>query len=211
MAGMFLSGDKTFMSFSVGAMIVVAVAMVGSLTVVPGLLGRLGDKVERGRIPFVQRRREVRPSRVWGAVTNVVLRHPVVSALASAGVLLALAVPTLSLHTSQTGMEGISSKAIEPYQRVVDAFPGSPAPAVIAIKGDVRSPKVEHAVAKLRRTAFATHELSGPFKTEVSRDGTAEWVSLALAGKGTDDRSVHAMATHCDEGLAQKIGGGHGI
>src|SRR5262245_61818736 len=211
MAGMFLSGDKTFMSFSVGAMIVVAVAMIGSLTVLPALLGRLGDKVERGRIPFLQRRREVRPSRVWGAVTNVVLRHPVVSALASAGVLLALAVPTLSLHTSQTGMEGISSKAIEPYQRVVDAFPGSPAPAVIAIKGDVRSPKVEHAVAKLRREAFATDELAGPFKTEVSRDGTAEWVSLALAGKGTDEQSVAALATLRDEVLPKTLDGVTGV
>jgi uncharacterized membrane protein YdfJ with MMPL/SSD domain len=211
MAGMFLSGDKTFMSFSVGAMIVVAVAMIGSLTVIPGLLGRLGDKVERGRIPFVQRRREVRPSRVWGAVTDVVLRHPVLSAIASAGVLLALAVPTLSMHTSQTGMEGISSSAIEPYERVVDAFPGSPAPAVIAIKGDVRSPEVKQAVRELRRAAFATHELNGPFKTEISRDGTAEVVTLALVGKGTDDESVHALATLRDDVLPETLDGLEGI
>ncbi len=51
MAGMFLSGDKTFMSFSIGTMMVVAVAMIGSLTVLPALLGRLGDKVEKGRDP----------------------------------------------------------------------------------------------------------------------------------------------------------------
>ena len=62
MAGMFLSGDKTFMSFSVGTMIVVAVAMLGSLTVLPAVLSRLGDRVEKGRIPFIrpspQERRE---------------------------------------------------------------------------------------------------------------------------------------------------------
>src|SRR5262249_62211310 len=40
MAGMFLSGDKTFMSFSVGAMLVVAVAMIASLTVLPALIAR---------------------------------------------------------------------------------------------------------------------------------------------------------------------------
>ena len=51
MAGMFLSGDKSFMSFSIGTMMVVAVAMIGSLTVLPALLGRLGDKVEKGRNP----------------------------------------------------------------------------------------------------------------------------------------------------------------
>ena len=51
MAGMFLSGDKTFMSFSIGTMMVVAIAMIGSLTVLPALLGRLGDRVEKGRDP----------------------------------------------------------------------------------------------------------------------------------------------------------------
>ena len=57
MAGMFLSGDKTFMSFSVGAMLVVAVAMLASLTVLPAVLSKLGDRVEKGRIPFVHRLR----------------------------------------------------------------------------------------------------------------------------------------------------------
>ena len=54
MAGMFLSGDKTFMSFAVGTMIVVLVAMIGSLTVLPAILSMLGDRVEKGRIPFLR-------------------------------------------------------------------------------------------------------------------------------------------------------------
>ncbi len=60
MAGMFLSGDQTFMSFSVGTMIVVAVAMLGSLTVLPAVLSKLGDRVEKGRIPFTSGRRHRR-------------------------------------------------------------------------------------------------------------------------------------------------------
>ena len=51
MAGLFLSGDKTFISFSMGTMMVVAVAMIGSLTVLPAVLAKLGDRVEKGRIP----------------------------------------------------------------------------------------------------------------------------------------------------------------
>ena len=71
MAGMFLSGDKTFMSFSIGTMMVVAVAMIGSLTVLPALLGRLGDQVEKGRIPFLHRlRRKDGDSRFWGAILD---------------------------------------------------------------------------------------------------------------------------------------------
>src|SRR5205085_11196534 len=59
MAGMFFSGEKTFMSFSVATMLVVAVAMTGSLTVLPALLSKLGDRVEKGRIPFVGRLRRL--------------------------------------------------------------------------------------------------------------------------------------------------------
>src|SRR5919109_343936 len=57
MAGMIFSQDKTFRSLGVGAMLVVLVAMIGSLTVLPALLAKLGDKVEKGRIPFLGRLR----------------------------------------------------------------------------------------------------------------------------------------------------------
>ena len=125
MAGMFLSGDKTFMSFSVGTMLVVAVAMIGSLTVLPAVLSKLGDRVEKGRIPFVGRLRRASPKRsMWGAITDRVLRRPLASALAAAAVLVALAVPTLQLHTTQTGMEGITSPAIEPFKRFDQGVPG---------------------------------------------------------------------------------------
>src|SRR4029453_10768684 len=84
MAGMFFSGDKTFMSFSVGTMMVVFVAMIGSLTVLPALLGSLGDKIEKGRIPFLHRLRSSDgEGRFWKAVLQRVLRRPVLSAVLS--------------------------------------------------------------------------------------------------------------------------------
>jgi len=210
MAGMFLSGDKTFMSFSVGTMIVVAVAMIGSLTVLPAVLSRLGDKIEKGRIPFTKPgpRRE---SRVWGAIVDRVLRHPAVAAVASIGVLLVLAVPTLSLHTSQTGLEGISSPAIEPFEHLVEAFPGSPMPAVVAIKGNVTSPEVEAAVAKLKRDALATGEMNNPIKVEASADRSALQVFIPLVGRGTDSKSTHALATLRDSVLPGALDGVDGV
>ena len=53
MAGMFISGDKTFISFAMGTIIVVAVAVFASLTVLPAMLSWLGDRVEKGRVPFL--------------------------------------------------------------------------------------------------------------------------------------------------------------
>ena len=66
MAGLLFTGDKTFVSFGVATMLVVAVAMIGSLTVLPAMLSKLGDRVEKGRIPFLGRfRRPSGENRVW--------------------------------------------------------------------------------------------------------------------------------------------------
>ena len=207
MAGMFLSGDKTFMSFSVGAMIVVAVAMLGSLTVLPAVLGRLGDKVEKGRIPFLGPRRRQGESRFWGAILDRVLRRPLVSAIAAAAVLVVLALPTLQLHTAQTGIEGITSPAVEPFTRLMEAFPGTPDPAVVAIKAaDTKTPAVRDAIAELKRKALASGELNPPIEVETSRDGTVTKVEIPLAGSGIDDTSNGALATLRDDLLPQTLG-----
>jgi uncharacterized membrane protein YdfJ with MMPL/SSD domain len=69
MAGMFLTGEKELASVGVGAMLVVATAVAGSVTVLPALLSWLGDRIERGRIPLLGRRRRGE-SRFFGAVVD---------------------------------------------------------------------------------------------------------------------------------------------
>ena len=77
MAGMFISGDNTFISFADGTIIVVAIAMFASLTLLPALLCWLGDRIEKGRIPFLgRRRRPAGESRFWSAVIDRVMRRP---------------------------------------------------------------------------------------------------------------------------------------
>ena len=71
MAGMFLAGDQTFTALGIGAITVVLVAMIGSVTVVPAVLSVLGDRVEKGRIPFLHRlRRPGGESRMWNAILD---------------------------------------------------------------------------------------------------------------------------------------------
>jgi RND superfamily putative drug exporter len=208
MGGMFLSGDKTFMSFSIGAMLVVAVAMIASLTVLPALLSRLGDKVEKGRIPFVHRlNRKQGSGRVWGALTDRVLRHPVISTVAASAVLLALAIPTLSLHTTATGIEGITSPAVEPFALIMDAFPGTPAPAEVALRADdVNAPAVQKGIADLEQTALATGQMNAPIQVDTSRDGTIAKIEIPLAGTGNDGEATRALATLRTDVLPQTLG-----
>ena len=80
---MLFTGNAVFTSIAVGAMLMVAVALIGSLSILPALLAKLGDRVDTGRIPFLGRRNAGRESRIWGFVLDGVLRRPVVSAVLS--------------------------------------------------------------------------------------------------------------------------------
>jgi uncharacterized membrane protein YdfJ with MMPL/SSD domain len=104
MAGMFLTGDATFASLGTATILVVAVAMLGSLTVLPALLSKLGDRVDRARVPLVGRfRRDDGEGRIWGAIVDRVLRRPVLSGVIAGGLLLALAAPALQLRIATPG------------------------------------------------------------------------------------------------------------
>src|SRR6187455_2760091 len=143
MAGMFLTGDPVFESFAIATIAVVAIAMIGSLTVLPALLSRLGDRVDRGRLPLVGRlRRNDGEGRIWGAIVDRVLRRPALSAALSAGVLLVLAAPALQLRLAAQGPDSFpdSIAVIKTYDRMQEAFPGSALPANVVVESsDVRS------------------------------------------------------------------------
>jgi len=215
MAGMFLSGDKTFVSFAVGTMMVVAVAMVGSLTVLPAVLSKLGDRIDRGRVPFVGRRlaRTRGESRLWGFVLGHVLRRPVVAAVASAAVLVALAVPALGLHTATSGLDSLpkSLPEVQSLNRLDEAFPGGAEPAVVAIKGNADDPAVRKAVADLKDAALASGKALKPVTIETAPGGTSIRVLIPLVGSGTDDVSNDALATLRKEIIPSTIGAVAGV
>src|SRR5438093_3872770 len=111
MAGMMFSGDKAYLGFGIATMMVVGIAMLGSLTVLPALLSKLGDKVEKGRIPFLHRlRRESGENRFWKAILTPVLRRPVLAVVAAGAVLVAMALPALHLHTAQSGLNALPNR-----------------------------------------------------------------------------------------------------
>jgi uncharacterized membrane protein YdfJ with MMPL/SSD domain len=200
LAGMFLAGAPLFASFAIGMILAVATAVLGSLTFLPALLAALGDRVEKGRVPVIGRRkREGRQSRAWAWVLERVLRRPLASALASAALLLALAAPTLGLHTAETGLADSLPPALEitaTYKRIEAAFPGRPQSAVVVIEADeVTAPTVDSAIDELRRQAVASGGFTSAGSVEISRDHTVARVDLPIASNGTDQRSNAALAT----------------
>ena len=210
MAGMYLAGAPTFSSFATGTILVVAVAVIGSLTVLPAILAWLGDRVEKGRIPFLSRRRwNAEESGVWSRILNPALRHPIVAVVASVGLLVFLAIPAFSLHTATPGVETLPQDlgVIKTYNRIQAAFPGGPIPAQVVVRADsVKSLPVIGAVNDLIARAAASPEFKRPITTTVSPRHTVEEIDIPVVGDGTDSRSTAALARLRDELIPATIG-----
>ena len=196
MAGMLISGSAIFTTISIGTMLVVFAAMVGSLTVLPAVLHRLGDNVDRLRIPIFRGR--PRDDGAWSRAIGVVLRRPLLAVALSAGGLAVLALPTLGMHTKLPSFIDLphDMKIVRTYERIQHAFPGSQTPAVLVVKApDVTAPDVRRAYGLFRERALATGELYPPFHVTVSPDRTVARVDFAIAGNGDNAKSIAALHT----------------
>ena len=209
MAGMFLTGDSTFESLGVAAITVVAIAVLGSLTVLPALLSRLGDKVDRGRVPFVGRRRSDGESRFWGAIVDRVLRRPLLSVLLAGGLLVALAVPALQLRMAMAGPDTFprSLPAVQAYTKMQQSFPGTALPANVVVKApNVKAPAVQTAIRRLERQALASGRMHEPITVSVNREATVANVSIPIDGKTTDRQAEAALAVLRDRIVPDTVG-----
>ena len=197
MSGMFITGEATFESFAVATVSVVAVEMFVCLLVLPAVLAWLGDRVEKGRIPFTRRlRRPAGESRFWSAVVSGVMRRPVLAATLSAGVLIALAIPALGMTTTQSGPEDIPQDLpiMKTYDRFTDAFPDKVNINEVVVEADdVRGGEVAGAIDQLVDDAAASDTFIGPAEVSYSDDSSVAVIDLPSRGNGTDDASVTAL------------------
>jgi uncharacterized membrane protein YdfJ with MMPL/SSD domain len=210
MAGMFLTGDSTFASLGIATILVVAVAVLGSLTVLPALLSKLGDKVDRLRVPLVGRRgRDNGEGRLWGAIVDRVLRRPALSALVAGALMLALAAPALQLHIATPGPDTFpkSLTVVKTYDRMQRAFPGTALPASVVVQApNVNAPSVRKAIGRLEQRALASGRMYEPMTVVVNKDATVANITVPIRGKGTDDASNESLAELRDVIVPQTLG-----
>lgn len=208
MAGMFLTGFSVFTGVASATILVVATAVLGSLTVLPALMSWLGDRVEKGRLPYLHRR-TTGPGRFWPAVLGVVLRRPLLAAVAAGGALVALAVPALSMELRNEGIQDLPQDlpVIQTYERITAAFPGGPSPAQVVVAApDAGAPEVEAAVAELRERALATGLMNEPIGVETDEAGTVTVISVPLVGDGEEQASQDALAALVDDVVPVTVG-----
>jgi uncharacterized membrane protein YdfJ with MMPL/SSD domain len=210
MAGMFISGDKAFISFAYGTMIVVAIAMIASLTVLPAMLAWLGDRVEKGRIPFIgRRRRPAGDSRFWTALTNRVTRRPWLSIALAGGILVALAIPALNMKTVISGVDDLPQDlaVIKTYHTVKDAFPSEGVTTTVVVEAaDVKSGETASAITALQSEVKKSDSFLSGTSVTYSDDGTVAEIDVPTKGNGTDAASTNGLNEVRDQIIPATVG-----
>jgi putative drug exporter of the RND superfamily len=191
LTGMLLVPSNVMKSLAVAAIAVGIVSVAAALTLLPALLGKLGDRVNALRVPFFQG--GTGESRFWGAIVRAVMRQPVLYLVAFSALLIAAAVPTLGLNLGASGVSTLPDRleSRKGYEALVSDFPkASSSPALIAVQGDVRSPQVPAAIRRLRAElgsdpAFGRSDLR--FGNRVAAIG------VELGGDKTGQRTLDAI------------------
>ena len=127
MLGLFLANDPVFASLATGSILVVAVAVLGSLTVLPAVLVKLGRLVDRPRVPVLWRlTAQTRTPRFWPALLRPALKYPVRTLAVTVLALLALALPALGLKLQSDSGASLprSIPEVQTLDRMSAAFPG---------------------------------------------------------------------------------------
>ena len=158
MFGLVLVPSTIFRSLAAGAILVGIVSVFAALTLLPAVLGLLGDRIDALRIPYFGR--AATESRGWGRVVGAVMRRPVVSLVLAAGFLVALALPVLGLQTGSQGPSALPDRfeSKQGYVLLNEEFPGqttdpwrSRSPATRARGSSASRPRSRAARSSARR------------------------------------------------------------
>jgi len=198
MSGLLLVPDSVLRSLGVGALTVGLVAVLAALTLVPALLGLLGDRVNALRVPLLGRAVDSagREGRVWSRIARVVMRRPVVSLVASTALLLAAAAPVLDLRLSEPGIRSFPETAPsrEGFAALEEEFGvGTADTALVVVEGDLgRDDELRAAVREIADTLGGNPAFRNP-ELETSPDEQLAVVEALVAGDSRDQRALAAV------------------
>jgi RND superfamily putative drug exporter len=211
MLGMLLVPNSIMRSLAVGAILVGVVSVIAALTLLPAVLGLLGDKVGALRIPFVGRR-DLEASnpegRFWGAIIRRVLHRPALSLAISAGLLLALALPVFRMDIGTSGVSALPDRfaSKQGFLALERDFPdASTDPAEIIVQ-NASATGVPAAIADLRRTLAADPRF-GEGELERTADGDVVLLSIPVVGDASSTQATDAVGELRDEIIPEAFAG----
>jgi RND superfamily putative drug exporter len=196
--GMLIVPTKIFVSLGAGAILVVLVAVVSALTLLPAVLGLLGDRVESVRLPFFGRRAQQTTAPhegFWGRTVDLVMRHRVIAVVGSVAFLLVCAIPYLNINTGAAGLSTLPDSSLSKQGYVVlnrDFTVGEVTPATIVVDGDIATPEGRKAAVKLQAELAKDNRFGAP---QVVSDPAKQLavINVPVAGDPNSDAALNAV------------------
>jgi RND superfamily putative drug exporter len=196
LAGMLIMPDPVFQSFAVGAILVVGATVLAALTLLPAVLGLLGDRVNWLTLPFIGRRGGAESTGgFWGWTTKVVTARPVISVLLTGGLLIALAVPLLNFNLGTTGISTLpkDSNQRHAFDVLNEEFSDGVLTADIVIDApDVNASAVQGGIADLT-VSLDKDGFFGASKIETNASGDLALLTVAMPGDFSSPESESAL------------------
>ena len=197
LAGMFIMPDATFRSFAVGAILVVSATVLAAMTLLPAVLGLMGDRVNWLTIPFIGRRgrSEIDGGGLWSWITRAVTARPVVSVVITGGLLVALALPVFGINLGSVGISSLPENSDSRHAFAVinqDFSDGVLTADTVVDAPNVNDAAVQAAMTKLTASLDAD-EFFGGSKTEVNQAGDLALITTAMPGDFSSTESQSAL------------------
>ena len=197
--GLLIIPHTIFRSLASGAIFVVTVSVLASLTLLPAVLSLLGDWVNRLRIPFIQHAQQAHDEQAaggfWDTVARGVMRQPVLSVALSAGLLIVLAIPFFNINLGGSGVSSLPQSFIskQGFDVLSSEFGGGEVnPVEVVIDGDANSPAVQTAIQNLEAAA-AGESVLGETTFEANEAGDLGLLSFRLSADVFSDEATDAV------------------
>ncbi|HEY9311512.1 MMPL family transporter [Williamsia sp.] len=195
LAGLFVLGNATFNSLATAAIIVVAVAVIGSLTVLPALLVKFGRWVDRPRVPLLWRlNARIGEGGISSRIIGPVVTRPVVALVAGLAVMLALAIPALTMTLRSGGLDTLPQDipAVAVAQQLDTAFPSEGSSANVVVTGGDPA-AVTAALTDVGESAIESGAWTVTQEPLTSASGTTTELRLASTFEQGDTQADNAM------------------
>jgi RND superfamily putative drug exporter len=212
MLGMLIVPSSIMRSLAVGAILVGITSVIAALTLLPAVLGLLGDRVNALKIPFLGRRiveSSNTEGRFWGAIVRGVLRRPALSLALSVGLLLAAAAPILGISIGTGGVSNLPDRFVskQGFLALERDFPGTTAdPAEVVVDGGASREDVSGALERLR-SALVADPRFGEGEIRRSPDGEVAVLSVPVVGDPSSPEAISAVRELRGETVPEAFGG----
>ena len=188
--GIVIVPTLVFVSLGIGALIVVVVSIMISLTLLPSLIGLLGDKLNSLRVPFLNSKTSksvdiTSSANIWVRFAGFVMRFPIISLVVVLIILIPISMQTNSLVTGANGIDTMPEDMdiVKAYNVLSEEFSyGSISTQDIVVSGKFTPEALNSAVEILSQLVEVDPDLIGILGTpQVNSQNDVALIRIATA------------------------------